>query len=32
MTLWPNLTGLQAIDFLARLRGKERSTPGGATS
>ncbi len=21
MTLWPNLTGLQAIDFLARLRG-----------
>ena len=23
VTLWPNLTGLQAIDFLARLRGKE---------
>jgi ABC-2 type transport system ATP-binding protein len=22
VTLWPNLTGLQAIDFLARLRGK----------
>src|SRR5215218_10815213 len=21
VTLWPNLTGLQAIDFLARLRG-----------
>lgn len=21
MTLWPNLTGLQAIDFLASLRG-----------
>jgi ABC-2 type transport system ATP-binding protein len=23
VTLWPNLTGLQAIDFLARLRGKD---------
>lgn len=22
VTLWPNVTGLQAIDFLARLRGK----------
>ena len=21
VTLWPNLTGMQAIDFLARLRG-----------
>src|SRR6476660_5090212 len=23
VTLWPNLTGLQAIDFLARLRGDD---------
>src|SRR6188472_2838871 len=23
VTLWPNLTGQQAIDFLARLRGKD---------
>jgi ABC-2 type transport system ATP-binding protein len=23
VTFWPNLTGLQAIDFLARLRGKD---------
>jgi ABC-2 type transport system ATP-binding protein len=23
VTLWPNLTGLQVIDFLARLRGKD---------
>src|SRR6476661_101399 len=23
VTLWPNLTGLQAIDFLARLRGTD---------
>ncbi len=23
VTLWPNLTGLQAIDFLARLRGND---------
>ncbi|MCV7373047.1 ABC transporter ATP-binding protein, partial [Mycolicibacterium arabiense] len=26
VTLWPNLTGAQAIDFLARLRGKEVDT------
>ena len=32
VTLWPNLTGMQAIDFLARLRGDGTSTPGAATS
>ena len=32
VTLWPNLTGLQAIDFLARLRGNGGSTPAAATS
>jgi ABC-2 type transport system ATP-binding protein len=26
VTLWPNLTGLQAIDFLARLRGNDVDT------
>jgi ABC-2 type transport system ATP-binding protein len=26
VTLWPNLTGLQAIDFLARLRGNGADT------
>lgn len=27
VTLWPNLTGLQAIDFLARLRGPDALDP-----